>query len=200
MISEQRFVDIQEMAIFAVVNNKVMKKLVLLLATSLIFFAGCEKANPALDPQNYAEDSGTYVDLFKSTKFYICSICGNVVVKFIDSGAANLICCGEEMKQIDPSGEGSENEEKHLPVVECRKDSTIKVIVGSTLHPMTEKHKIVFIYLETTNGGQLAKLNPGSSPETTFHMCEGTPTAVYAYCNLHGLYKKNLRIAEPLSE
>lgn len=124
------------------------------------------------------------------TKFYLCNVCGNVVFKFIDSGV-NVECCGEPMQELIPSTEDS-MKEKHLPVVECEKDGTIKVKVGSTPHTMTQGHHIAFIYLETENGGQVKFLKPDEAPEAVFHGCKGKLVAVYEYCNIHGLWKKDL--------
>lgn len=126
-----------------------------------------------------------------ATKFYICTTCGNVVFKFIDSGV-NIVCCGKEMKELIPSTIDSAKE-KHLPVVECEIDGTIKVKVGTTPHPMAEEHRIMFIYLETENGGQIQYLKPGDAPEAVFKNCHDKPVAVYEYCNVHGLWKTDLK-------
>lgn len=124
------------------------------------------------------------------TKFYLCTICGNVVFKFVDSGV-NVDCCGHPMKELIPS----KNEtvmEKHLPVVKREKDGTIKVKVGSEPHPMTPDHHISFVYLETEHGGQVKYLMPDEGPEVVFNNCIDKPVAVYAYCNIHGLWKTEL--------
>lgn len=119
------------------------------------------------------------------TKFFLCTICGNVVVKTVDSGA-NLSCCGMEMMELIP-GTIEGVKEKHLPVVEC-KDGTVKVKIGSVPHPMTEAHHIIFIYLETERGGQIQYLKKDHPAEAIFHVCKDKPVAVYAYCNIHGLW------------
>lgn len=82
--------------------------------------------------------------------------------------------------------------EKHVPVVEC-KGNNVNVQVGSVEHPMLDVHYIVFVLLETNKGVQVRYLNPGEKPCTTFALTEGEkPLAVYEYCNLHGLWKKEL--------
>ncbi|MDO5442725.1 MAG: desulfoferrodoxin family protein [Bacteroidia bacterium] len=126
-----------------------------------------------------------------ATKFYLCTTCGNVVFKFIDSGV-NVVCCGEPMQELIPSTSDSMME-KHLPVVECEKEGTIRVKVGSMPHPMTPGHHIAFIYLETENGGQVKFLDPDGAPEAVFYGCKDKPVAVYEYCNIHGLWKTDLR-------
>ncbi|MCQ2135301.1 MAG: desulfoferrodoxin [Bacteroidales bacterium] len=126
-----------------------------------------------------------------ATKFYICTSCGNVVFKFFDSGVT-LECCGQAMQEIVPLTNDSAME-KHLPVVECMWDGRIKVKVGSKPHPMTKGHYIGFIYLETEHGGQVRFLTPDDEPEAVFHLSGDKPVAVYEYCNVHGLWKKDLR-------
>ncbi|MBO4739245.1 MAG: desulfoferrodoxin [Bacteroidales bacterium] len=125
------------------------------------------------------------------TKFYICKHCGNVVVKHVDSGV-KVVCCGEPMEELIANTVDA-SAEKHVPVVTRVDDCTLKVEVGSTLHPMLEAHHIAFIYLETENGGQIAYLNPPKDqPVAEFCICKQKPIAVYEYCNLHGLWKTNI--------
>ena len=57
-------------------------------------------------------------------------------------------------------------------------------------HPMVEEHYIEWIDVQTSQGFQHKVLNPGDKPQACFSLCEGeTVEAVYAYCNLHGLWK-----------
>ena len=81
--------------------------------------------------------------------------------------------------------------EKHLPSVEVVGDS-INVQVGSVLHPMEEAHYISFVYVETENGGQRKCFAIGDVPKLSFSFTNDKPIAVYAYCNLHGLWKTEL--------
>ena len=46
-----------------------------------------------------------------------------------------------------------------------------------------------FYYVETENGGQHKYLKPGQEPNVTFSLGNEKAVAVYAYCNLHGLWK-----------
>lgn len=142
------------------------------------------------------------------TKFFKCSHCGNIVVQFVDSGVTPF-CCGEAMTELVPQTADG-NYEKHLPVIihtesdEMRATGNsnlergmsctdLKVQVGSVEHPMTPEHHIEFIYLETQEGGQLVQLPQNSKPAATFCVCKCTPTAVYEYCNLHGLWKTSIK-------
>lgn len=125
-----------------------------------------------------------------ATKFYLCTMCGNVIFKAVDSGV-DVECCGEKMQELIPSMEET-MKEKHLPVVECEIDGPVKVKVGSVPHPMTPEHHISFIYLETEHGGQVKFLMPEDVPEAVFKGCKDKPVAVYEYCNIHGLWKTEL--------
>ena len=126
-----------------------------------------------------------------ATKFFLCTTCGNVVVKAIDSGVG-VVCCGQQMKELIP-GTDDASMEKHVPVVERIDDCTIRVKVGSMPHPMTKEHHIVFIYLETEHGGQIQYLDPDGQAEACFCGCKDRPVAVYEFCNIHGLWKTDIQ-------
>ena len=80
-------------------------------------------------------------------------------------------------------------QEKHVPVV-TKKCKTVKVDVGSVAHPMTEEHLIEWVALETEQGYQIKYLSANSAPVVAFTLADGDKAvAVYAYCNLHGLWK-----------
>ena len=125
----------------------------------------------------------------KEQKFYICEKCGNLVGKIHDSGVP-LVCCGQKMTRLE-AGVVEASREKHIPVVELG-DGRVTVSVGSVIHPMTEEHSISWIYLETDKGGQRKSLSPGEEPKVTFAIQDEKPIAVYAYCNLHGLWKSEI--------
>lgn len=124
------------------------------------------------------------------TKFFLCTVCGNVAVKVMDSGA-DLSCCGKEMVELVPQNVDGLGE-KHLPVVKALDDGKFKVTVSTVAHPMTKDHQIEFIYLETEHGGHIRYLKPGDPAEAVFRLCNEKPVAAYAYCNIHGLWKSKL--------
>ena len=74
------------------------------------------------------------------------------------------------------------------PVVEVPANK-VEVVIGEVQHPMAEEHYIEWIALETEQGMQLKKLNPGEEPTAIFRLNGEKTTAAYAYCNLHGLWK-----------
>ena len=119
-------------------------------------------------------------------KFFICKHCGNMV-GLIDDRAVPMVCCGEKMTELMPNTVEASTE-KHLPVVTVSGDS-ISVKVGSAPHPMEAAHHIVFVYVQTERGGQRKCFKVGEEPKLAFSFQDDKPVAVYAYCNLHGLWK-----------
>lgn len=82
--------------------------------------------------------------------------------------------------------------EKHVPVV-TQEGRTVTVSVSSVEHPMLPEHYIMGVYIETKNGGQLHKFQPGDKPTAVFTLAdEDEFVAAYEYCNLHGLWKSDL--------
>ena len=91
------------------------------------------------------------------------------------------------MEELVPNTVEASNE-KHLPAVTVE-DGAINVNIGSVNHPMADEHYIEWVYVETENGGQRKYLKPGEEPSVTFSLGDDKAVAVYAYCNLHGLWK-----------
>lgn len=120
-----------------------------------------------------------------AVKFYQCNQCGNVIMKVVDSNVP-VECCGEEMVELEANIEDA-SVEKHLPIVNRIDSCKVKVEVGSVLHPMIAEHHIVFVYVECEHGGIRVDLK--DKPEAVVCTCTDDPIAVYAYCNLHGLWK-----------
>ena len=82
--------------------------------------------------------------------------------------------------------------EKHVPQVVVD-GATVHVKVGEVAHPMTPEHLIAFIVLVTEKGYQIAPLTAQDAPEATFALAAGdAPVKAYEYCNLHGLWVKEL--------
>lgn len=122
-------------------------------------------------------------------KFYICRHCGNLVGMVHDSGVP-IVCCGEKMQPLVPNTVEASGE-KHLPAV-TMEDGVLHVRVGSVEHTMLPEHYIQWIYVMTENGGQRRALKPGDAPEASFCLGGDKAVAVYAYCNLHGLWMTQL--------
>ena len=124
-----------------------------------------------------------------NTKFYICEKCGNLVEKIEDSGVP-MMCCGQKMTPIE-AGIVEASREKHIPVATVEGNS-VRVSVGSVEHPMSEEHSILWVELKTDRGVQRKNLVVGEPPVVVFALADEKPLEVYAYCNLHGLWKSAL--------
>lgn len=97
-------------------------------------------------------------------------------------------CCGEKMVELVP-GTSDGAREKHVPVY-VKEGNIITVTVGDIEHPMTDEHYIEWVELQTKYGKQRKTLKPGNLPKATFVLVEDDEVeSLYAYCNLHGLWK-----------
>ena len=122
--------------------------------------------------------------------FYRCPICGNIAVKVFDSGKP-LVCCGVEMEELVADVTDAALE-KHVPAV-TREGDVLHVNVGSVDHPMTPEHYIQFICLVTDSSYQVHPLTPEDAPHADFFVGAGeTPLKVYEFCNIPGLWVKEL--------
>ena len=123
-------------------------------------------------------------------EFYRCEHCGNIVIKLTDKGVP-VVCCGEPMKKLEP-GATDGAFEKHVPAVTVD-GSKVTVQVGEVEHPMLPEHFIQWIVLETAQGYQVKKLNAGDKPVAEFIVSDDDKAvAAYEYCNLHGLWVKEI--------
>lgn len=124
-------------------------------------------------------------------KFYLCKHCKKLI-EVINDVSVPTVCCGENMIElkantVDASGE------KHLPVVTAE-GNIITVSVGSVAHPMLPEHFINWVALETNEGILRKQLTPGSEPVAKFALADGEKAlAAYEYCNLHGLWKTEIK-------
>ena len=119
-------------------------------------------------------------------RFLRCSHCGNIVGVVKDNGVP-MVCCGQKMEELIP-GAVDASAEKHVPVFTVD-GNKVYVIVGEVTHPATEEHHIEWISIQTKFGNQRKCIDVGSVPATCFSLCNGDEVeAVYAYCNLHGLW------------
>ena len=124
---------------------------------------------------------------FMDQRFFRCAHCGKIIAVVKETGVP-VICCGEAMQEIKANTVDAAVE-KHLPVYET-KDGMVSVTVGSVEHPMGEEHYIEWISLQTKQGNQRKELKPGQPPKACFALCSGDEVvAVFAYCNLHGLWR-----------
>lgn len=124
-------------------------------------------------------------------KFYVCKNCGKMVL-VLDENVPVCEDCGVKMEELIPNTVEAATE-KHLPVVSVNgKDVEIKV--GEVEHPMLDNHYISAIFLKTNKGIYSLELNANNKPVAMFTLkrCE-KPVCAYAYCNLHGLWKTEVK-------
>ena len=120
-------------------------------------------------------------------KFYKCSHCGNIIAMVKNAGVP-VMCCGQKMQELIPNTTDA-SQEKHVPQLKIENNTAI-VTVGSVNHPMLEEHFIEWISIQTKFGNQRKVLKAGDEPKAIFALLDGEKIeAVYAYCNLHGLWK-----------
>ena len=100
---------------------------------------------------------------------YRCPVCGNIIVKLSDSKAA-LFCCGEQMKLLKANTSDGALE-KHVPKVTVI-GNDVEVVIGEVV--------------------QIKYLYPEQEPKHSFSLKDDKLVAVYEYCNLHGLWKKEM--------
>jgi len=119
-----------------------------------------------------------------------CPVCGNVV-EVIFVGGGELVCCGQPMQLLQENTVDA-SLEKHIPVVTDLGDK-IEVAIGSIPHPMEEKHYITSIEVLTEKKVLRKELKPGDEPKAKFCVKMENVLAVREYCNVHGLWKNQLK-------
>jgi len=121
----------------------------------------------------------------KLNGIYKCEICGNIV-EVLHTGEGDLVCCGQNMTLLDEKTADSTTE-KHVPLIE-KTSSGYKVTVGSTLHPMEEKHYIEWIELIADGKSYRKFLKPGDQPVAEFCI-QASKVSAREYCNVHSLWR-----------
>ena len=122
-------------------------------------------------------------------EIYKCQVCDNVV-EVLRGGAPALVCCGEDMVQLEPKTE-DKSIKKHVPVVEGT-DNGVLVKVGDVEHPMEEQHYIKVIEVLTDDKVLRAELNPGEKPQAEFNVDKNEINEVREFCTVHDLWKNEL--------
>lgn len=118
-------------------------------------------------------------------QIYRCNVCGNIV-EVLHAGVGQLVCCGRPMELLKEKTEDV-GMEKHVPLIE-KTEKAVKVRVGSTPHPMEEKHYIEWIEVIADGVTHRKFLKPGDKPEADFEV-KADKIEAREYCNIHGLWK-----------
>ncbi len=116
-----------------------------------------------------------------------CKSCGAIVkvIEDCNCSGCGIICCGGPMKKLVPNSVDAAVE-KHVPTYEKVGDE-LSVKVN---HVMEEDHFIEWIDLVAENKEITIKFKPGEVAEAKFPYIKGA--TIYAYCNKHGLWKKEV--------
>lgn len=126
---------------------------------------------------------------------------GEVVEVILPADADLELAINGQPAELLVAGSTDAAKEKHVPEVKVE-DGKVKVQVGSTPHPMLEKHWITNIWMEYPDGTvEKVTLLPGEEPVAEFEIKDKKGTAtVYEYCNLHGLWKAEIELQSVLNE
>ncbi len=109
------------------------------------------------------------------SKFYVCPVCGNVIHSM---GEMAISCHGV---QLVPETAEEADELHEISIERIEDEYFIRIN-----HDMTKSHYISFIAALSSDGIQLKKLYPESSPEGRLKI-RGVKR-IYYYCNKDGLY------------
>ena len=116
-----------------------------------------------------------------------CLKCGALVKVFRDCTCEDcgIKCCGENMKLLVPNSFDAAVE-KHVPTYEV-KDGEVFVTVN---HVMEEDHYIEWISMCLGDEEYITYLEPGKPAVACYKYVPGS--VIYAYCNKHQLWKKEV--------
>ena len=115
----------------------------------------------------------------KKIQFYVCPICGNVITAV---GEGHFSCCGITL----PKQESESIDEEHSVFIE-----TIDDEYSITMqHSMSKEHYVSFIAYVTSGSVEIIKLYLEQDISVRFR--KKGHGILYAYCNRHGLFRKNI--------
>ena len=110
------------------------------------------------------------------SRFYVCPVCGNAIRSV---GEAAISCCGITLPPQEPETPDAEHEIRAEKV-----EDEYYVFLD---HPMTREHHISFLAAVSDRGMQFIKLYPEGECGARFK--RSGVTAIYAFCNRHGLFR-----------
>lgn len=115
----------------------------------------------------------------KKVSFYVCPVCGNVIQA---TGVGAYSCCGILLPVLEAEEAGQQHD--------INVEDTDGEYYVSMRHDMNKSHYVSFLAYVTVNHIQLIKLYPEQNTEGRF--TKRGHGILYAYCNRHGFYKKNV--------
>lgn len=125
-------------------------------------------------------------------ELYYCEKCDYLVEVLSSNGGVELQCCNTTMKKLEPNTVEAAVE-KHLPVAKIE-NGILDITVGEVLHPMLEEHYIRAIFAVSKEDGTVYRkdLSCNDVPNVQFEVGNNNKFDIYAYCNLHGLWKTSI--------
>lgn len=116
-----------------------------------------------------------------------CNSCHAMVKILEDCRCDNcgIQCCGTQMAELKANSTDA-SFEKHIPTFEISGDE----IIVKINHPMEKDHFIEWVSIVKENKEITVKLYPEQNAEAIFPYMPGA--TIYAYCNKHGLWKKDV--------
>ena len=120
----------------------------------------------------------------KKVFLYRCLICQSAV-ELIDDGGHSLTCCGEPMQLLSLQAK-QEVDDYHTPLLTHR-NGLLYVKVGNKPHPQSEEHHISCILFVTKQNVRRQDIKRNAPATAVF--TDKDHGDVYAYCNIHGLFK-----------
>ena len=134
---------------------------------------------------------------------FICKVCGHV--EFNSAPEVCPVCSAKTFEQdnnifIDSAEKSKEAAVKHIPAIQVVKKcglipeetcTDILVRIGETLHPMEEKHHIMYIdcYIDAKYASRIM-LTPLTWASVVFHIkASGSKVTIVERCNVHGFWK-----------
>lgn len=115
----------------------------------------------------------------KKAKFYICPICGNII---IGTGSAEIVCCSRKISETIPKNP----DEEHILEIRTVEDEWYI----TSRHPMVKEHYISFIAFVSDDRLQIIKLYPEWNPAA--RMPIQRRGLLLWYCTSDGLFYKKI--------
>jgi len=117
-------------------------------------------------------------------------------------GAAAAASAGEKKEAVHMEGGWLYKEleyEKHIPVVEVKREDGLAAISVHVKHPQTAEHHISTFKIYNADRIEITRtdLDPELSlPKTTFYLniAEGTDLIATTDCNIHGIWMKKFKV------
>lgn len=118
-------------------------------------------------------------------KFYKCKNSNEIIIKIKENESC---CMNDNFIEIN-ANTCDASKEKHIPVVSFS-NNLMNICIGSDLHPMVKEHFIDWVFIEYPNGGEFIYLH--NEPNVVVSLLGREVKRVYAYCNQHGLWVREL--------